>query len=139
MRSSSWRDLASMAKAIDGSCSFTGGYSMTAFLSQSVSLVSVSRSLATAPMSPACNSVQGGCAEHGEDAALQRCGAEAFQNVLDGQGTLFEVFFHEGVIALGHHFDQRFVPFLRRFGEVGWDFSFLPLAVAIGRVGVGLH
>ena len=57
IRSSSGRDLASIAKAMEGSASFTAGYSISEALSASVSPVSVSLNLATAPISPACNSV----------------------------------------------------------------------------------
>ena len=59
MRSSSFRLLASTANAMDGSASFTGGKATGEALSASVSPVRVSFSLATAPISPACNSVTG--------------------------------------------------------------------------------
>ena len=48
-----------MANVIAGSGNFTGGYWIGAFLSPSVSPVTVSRSFATAPMSPACSSRMG--------------------------------------------------------------------------------
>jgi hypothetical protein len=48
-----------MAKVIAGSGSFTRGYRIGADLSPRVSPVSVSFNFATAPMSPACNSVTG--------------------------------------------------------------------------------
>ena len=59
MRSSSLRLFASTAKAMEGSLSFTGAKATGDDLSVSVSPVSVSRSLATAPMSPACSSLTG--------------------------------------------------------------------------------
>src|SRR5580698_10049409 len=57
--SSSARLLGSMAKVIAGSGNFTRGYRIGAALSPSVSPVSVSFNFATAPISPACNSVTG--------------------------------------------------------------------------------
>ncbi len=59
MRSSSLRLFASMAKAIDGSGTPAGWYAIKELFSANVSPVNVSFSFATAPTSPACNSVTG--------------------------------------------------------------------------------
>ena len=56
-----------------------------------------------------------------------------------GQGALLEEFFHVGVVAFGDHFHQGFVGGLRLVGVLGGDVAFFALAVAIGRVGEGVH
>ncbi len=77
--------------------------------------------------------------EHGIDAALANGLAQAVDDVLDREGSFFEELFHQRVVAFGDHFDQRFMGFLRGFGEIVRDGDFLALAVAIHGVGVGLH
>ena len=56
-----------------------------------------------------------------------------------GSVPLSKILLHQGVVALGHHLDQRFVRLLRGVGQVGGNFAFLALAIAVGSVGVGLH
>ena len=55
------------------------------------------------------------------------------------QRALLEELFHQGVVALGHHFHQRLVGGLRGVGQVRRNIALLALAVAIRRVGVGFH
>ena len=66
-------------------------------------------------------------------------GAHAFENVFDREGALLEELLHVGVVAFGDHFDQGFVGLLRLVGVLAGNLAFLALAVAIGRVGEGLH
>ena len=83
--------------------------------------------------------MQAGGAHHREDAHFADALLAALDNLVDRQSALLEELFHEGVIAFGHHLDQRFVGLLRGIGELGGDLALLALAVAIRRVGVGLH
>ncbi len=83
--------------------------------------------------------VQRRSAEHREHAALANGLAQAVVNMFHGQGAGVEELFQVGVVAFGHHFDQRFVRGLGGFGEVRGNLAFFSLAVAVGRVGVGLH
>ena len=61
------------------------------------------------------------------------------EDLFDLQRALVEELLHEGVVALGDHLDQRFVRVLSGLGKVGRDVALFALAIAIGRVGVGLH
>src|SRR5580704_2129144 len=83
--------------------------------------------------------VQRGAAQHRINAALANGLAQAIDDVLHRQGSLFKELFEQRVVTFSHHFDQRFVRLLRGVREIVWNGNFLALAVAIGGVGVGLH
>ena len=59
--------------------------------------------------------------------------------MLGGQRALVEILLHQGVVAFGHHLDQRFVGLLRRFRHIAGNLALFALAVSVGRVGVGFH
>ena len=75
-------------------------------------------------------------AQHREDAHLAHALLEAFDNMFGAKGAFLEKFFHQGIVALGYHFHQRFVGLLGGFGQVGRDFALFALAVAIRRCSV---
>ena len=83
--------------------------------------------------------VKTGGAQHRSDAAAADAFAQAVENMFDRQRAFFEKFLKQRVVAFRHHFDERFVALLRGVGQVGGDFAFLALPVAVVCVGVGLH
>ncbi len=83
--------------------------------------------------------VQGGSAQHREEPHLPDRRPQAFRQAFRGQRSLFEELLHQGVIALRHHLDERFLGFLGRFGQVLGDLSLLAPPASSGFVGVALH
>ena len=67
--------------------------------------------------------VQRGAAQHRINAALANGLAQTVDDVLDRERALFEKLLHQRVVALGDHFDQRFVSLLRGFGEIGREWG----------------
>ena len=64
---------------------------------------------------------------------------ESGQNLLDFERPFVEKLLHQGIIALGHHLDERFVRFLGGVRQIGGDIALFALAVTIGSVGIGFH
>ena len=60
-------------------------------------------------------------------------------DLLDLQRTFIEELLHQGVVALGHHFDEGFVGFLCGIRQIGGNVAFFTFAVAVRCIGVSLH
>ena len=75
----------------------------------------------------------------GKDFVLANGVVQRRNQVFLGDGSLFEKFFHQGVVAFGHQFHQLFVLGLGFVFHVGRNLDFFALAVAAQFVGVGLH
>ena len=82
---------------------------------------------------------QAGAKDHGEDLVFANGVVQRRDQVFLRNGSLFEEFFEQGVVAFGHQFDQLFVLGLGLVFHVGRNLNFFSLAVAAQFVGVGLH
>src|SRR3984893_5188171 len=82
---------------------------------------------------------QTGAEDYGEDFVFANSIVQRRNQVFFRDGSLFEKFFQQGVIALGHQFHQLFVLGLDFIFHVGGNLGFLSLAVSTEFIGVGLH
>ena len=82
---------------------------------------------------------EAGGEEHGEKLVFADRFVQRWDQILFGNRSLLEEFFHQFVFALGDQLDQPLMSFLGNAGHVGGDRAFLALAISAHVVGVGLH
>ena len=83
--------------------------------------------------------MQGGAEQHGENALGEHSLAQAFFQIVDGKRSFVKKFLHQGVIAFGDEFHERFVGCFRFFREIGGNFFNFGFAVTVGRVHQRFH